>query len=60
MKKTYKIGELAKRFNVNPATLRSWEDRKLLKPARSRFNCRRYSEVDVRKIEQILYGGKHE
>ncbi|WP_323846870.1 MerR family transcriptional regulator [Microbulbifer magnicolonia] len=49
------IREVAQRTGVNPVTLRAWERRYgLLVPARTGKGHRLYSELDVRRIEEIL------
>jgi DNA-binding transcriptional MerR regulator/quercetin dioxygenase-like cupin family protein len=47
------IGELAARAQVSPSTLRVWEAKGLLKPARSEGRQRLYSEADAERVVQI-------
>jgi DNA-binding transcriptional MerR regulator len=50
---TYTISDLAKEFGLTLRTLRFWETRGLLKPARSGMT-RAYSESDRAEIAQIV------
>ncbi|MDY0091617.1 MAG: MerR family transcriptional regulator [Candidatus Vecturithrix sp.] len=50
----YTIGQLAKRFDLSRSTLLYYDNIGLLKPSdRSGANYRKYSEDDVRRLEQI-------
>jgi len=48
----FTIGIVAKKLNVCPATLRIWERKKLIRPARLGKN-RFYSQCDLDRLEQI-------
>jgi len=48
----YTIGIIAKSLNVHPATLRIWERKGLIKPARLGKN-RFYSKCDIDRLEYI-------
>ena len=49
------IGELSRRTDVGPDTLRAWERRyRLLHPRRSDGNQRRYSPADERRVRLML------
>ncbi|WP_245847977.1 TioE family transcriptional regulator [Lentzea kentuckyensis] len=45
------IGELARRLDVTPATLRAWEEAGILAPARESTGYRTFSAEDVRDAE---------
>ncbi|MEX2659499.1 MAG: MerR family transcriptional regulator [Acidimicrobiales bacterium] len=50
-----RIGEVAKRTSVPPATLRVWERRYgVLQPERTPGGHRRYTTADVRRIRQLV------
>lgn len=51
----YRIGDLAKEFDVTLRTLRFYEDKKLLNPKR-RGTTRLYSQLDRSHLELILTG----
>jgi DNA-binding transcriptional MerR regulator len=52
---TLSIGELAERTGVKPATLRMWESRHGFPRAERRESGhRRYSEVDVERVRQVV------
>ena len=55
MKKSYSISELSREFSVTPRTLRYYEDKGLLKPAR-RGSTRIYSEGDRTRILLTIRG----
>lgn len=49
--KTFTVGQLAKKANVNVETVRYYEQRRLLpEPARSESKYRQYTEKDVARI----------
>ncbi len=49
--KTFTVGQLAKRTNINAETVRYYERRRLLpKPKRSESSYRQYTEDDVARI----------
>lgn len=52
-KKVYRIGDLAREFDVTLRTLRFYEDRKLLVPARA-GSTRLYSPEDRQRLKIIL------
>ncbi len=59
---SYSIGELARRLDVSPATLRAWERAGVLRPEREpRTGYRRYRASDVRDAElaHLLRRGGH-
>lgn len=53
MQKNYKIGELAKLFNISTDTLRFYEKEKLLVPRRESNGYRMYSIFDIWKLNVI-------
>ena len=48
------ISIAAERLNVHPQTLRLYEKRGLIKPARSKGNTRLYSKENIKRLELIL------
>lgn len=55
-KKAYfSISAVAKMFSVHQQTIRWYEKEGLLNPKRSDGNTRLFSEIDVDKLEQIIY-----
>jgi DNA-binding transcriptional MerR regulator len=59
---TLSVGELARRLDISPATLRSWEQAGILRPARAPHTGRRgYGADDVRDAElaHLLRRGGH-
>ncbi|MGY8985245.1 MAG: MerR family transcriptional regulator [Sphingomonadales bacterium] len=52
---TYSIRDLAKEFNITPRTIRFYEDRGLIKPARV-GQKRVYSKADKARLDWILRG----
>jgi len=55
-KDTYLVSELASEFEVSPRTIRYYENRGLLSPARSRGNYRIFSRRDRARLRLILRG----
>ena len=53
--RTYRIGDLARRYDVTLRTLRFYEDKGLLQPER-RGTSRIYSEGDRERLELALFG----
>jgi len=53
----FRIGDLAREFDVTLRTLRFYEDKNLLQPKRS-GTTRLYSELDRARLELILTGKK--
>jgi len=53
-KDVYRIGDLARDFNVTLRTLRFYEDRGLISPQRS-GSTRLYSKQDRKRVEMILF-----
>jgi MerR family transcriptional regulator/heat shock protein HspR len=51
----FRIGMVAKRLRIHPQTLRLYEREGLIRPERSGGNTRRYSRVDVERVERILW-----
>lgn len=49
----YTIGVAAKLSRCHPQTLRHYEERGLIQPARNRGNCRLYSEQDIEQLKRI-------
>lgn len=47
------VGELAAALGVRPSTLRHWEAERLLTPARTQYQARRYSPLDVRDARLV-------
>lgn len=50
---TYVISIAAQRAGMHPQTLRIYERRGLLQPARTRGGNRRYSELDIARLRRI-------
>ena len=53
----YRIGDLAREFDVTLRTLRFYEDKRLLRPKRA-GTTRLYSETDRARVKLILMGKK--
>ncbi len=53
-RKTVMISYVAKRYEIHPQTLRTYEREGLLKPIRSDGNTRLYDEASLRRLETIL------
>lgn len=55
-KRYYRIGEIAKAFDVNPSLLRFWEKEfKEIEPKKKEGGSRRYTPDDVRVIQKIYH-----
>ena len=55
-KRYYRIGEIAKAFDVNPSLLRFWEKEfKEIQPKKKENGARRYTQEDVTLIQKIHY-----
>ena len=55
-KRYYRIGEIAKVFNVNPSLLRFWEKEfKQIQPKKKEGGSRKYTPDDVNTIKKIYY-----
>ncbi|HKJ36388.1 MAG TPA: MerR family transcriptional regulator [Solirubrobacterales bacterium] len=55
MSELVRIGELARRVGVPPATLRAWERRYgILRPARTESGYRLYSDVDEQRLRAMI------
>ena len=55
-KRYYRIGEIAKAFNVNPSLLRFWEKEfKEIQPRKKKGGARKYTPDDVNTIQKIYY-----
>ena len=52
----YKISDVAEMLNVHPNTLRNWEKRGLIKPARAWNGYRVYSVELTKKLDELLNG----
>ncbi|GAB6094743.1 MerR family transcriptional regulator [Desulfatiferula olefinivorans] len=52
----YTISELAAMLEISPSTIRFYEDKKLIHPARSSGNQRIYSRKDRARLKLILRG----
>jgi DNA-binding transcriptional MerR regulator/quercetin dioxygenase-like cupin family protein len=50
---TYRIGEAARRVGVSASALRTWEREGLLRPARSDWRYRLYSDADLDHLRSI-------
>ena len=57
-KSFFSISDLASEFNVTTRTIRFYEEKKLIKPKRSKGNQRRYSKRDRTRLRLILRGKK--
>ncbi len=52
----YKIGEVAKMFDVNPSLIRYWEKEfDIIKPKKSRGGLRRFTQKDIDNFELIFH-----
>lgn len=52
----YKIGEVAKMFDVNTSLIRYWEKEfDFIKPHKSRGGLRRYTEKDIENFDLIYH-----
>ena len=49
----YMIGEAAELAGMHPQTLRSYEQKGLVTPQRTRGNTRMYSQADIERLELI-------
>ena len=55
-KRYYRIGEIAKAFDVNPSLLRFWEKEfKEIQPKKKRGGARKYTPDDVNTIKKIYH-----
>ena len=55
-KRYYRIGEIAKAFNVNPSLLRFWEKEfKEIQPRKKEGGARKYTPDDVNTLQKIYY-----
>ena len=55
-KRYYRIGEIAKAFNVNPSLLRFWEKEfKEIQPRKKEGGARKYTPEDVNTLQKIYY-----
>jgi len=55
-KRYYRIGEIAKAFNVNPSLLRFWEKEfKEIQPRKKEGGARKYTPDDVNTIQKIYH-----
>ena len=55
-KRYYKIGEIAKAFNVNPSLLRFWEKEfKEIQPKKKEGGARKFTPNDVNAIRKIYH-----
>lgn len=55
-KMTFTISELASQLEISPSTIRFYEEKKLITPARSSGNQRIYSRRDRGRLKLILRG----
>lgn len=55
-KKTYTISELASLLEISPSTIRFYEEKKLINPARTSGNQRIYNRKDRARLKLILRG----
>ena len=51
---TYTISAVAAQYEIHPQTLRLYEREGLLKPSRSEWNTRLYTDADLERLEVIL------
>jgi len=54
MKKTYLIGDVAKKLGIHDQTIRMYERKKLLKIRRTSKNTRIFTQSDITKITLII------
>jgi DNA-binding transcriptional MerR regulator len=55
-KRYYKIGEVAKAFNVNTSHIRFWEKEfDILKPKKNKKGNRLFTQVDIKNLKLIYY-----
>ena len=52
----YSISELANEFDISPRTIRFYEEKNLISPARSKGNQRVYTRRDRARLKLILRG----
>ncbi len=52
----YRINTVARRLGVHPSTIKRLEDRGLFTPERDYAGHRRYTEGDVARLREILFG----
>ncbi|MBU1171070.1 MAG: MerR family DNA-binding transcriptional regulator [Proteobacteria bacterium] len=55
-KKQFTISELASSLEISPSTIRFYEEKKLIKPARTSGNQRIYTRKDRARLKLILRG----
>jgi DNA-binding transcriptional MerR regulator len=56
VKRYYRIGEIAKAFDVNPSLLRFWEKEfKEIQPRKKEGGARKYTPDDVNAIQKIYH-----
>ncbi len=55
-KETFSISELAEELEISPSTIRFYEDKGLLSPARTRGNQRFYTHRERGRLKLILRG----
>jgi DNA-binding transcriptional MerR regulator len=52
----YKIGEVAKAFDVKPSLIRYWEKEfKSLRPKKNKYGNRRFSQKDIEVLKHIYH-----
>ena len=55
-KRYYKIGEVAKAFNVNTSLIRFWEKEfEILKPKKNTKGDRKFTQEDIKNLKIIYY-----
>jgi len=54
--KLFSVSELAREFDISPRTIRFYEEKGLISPARSKGNQRKYSKRDRARLKLILRG----
>jgi DNA-binding transcriptional MerR regulator len=55
-KRYYKIGEVAKAFNVNTSLIRFWEKEfEILKPKKNAKGDRKFTQEDIKNLKIIYY-----
>jgi DNA-binding transcriptional MerR regulator len=58
MERLYTIGEVARRLNISISTLKTWERRGYISPARriKRSKIRAYTEEQIQEINRFMQG----
>jgi MerR family transcriptional regulator, heat shock protein HspR len=52
--RVYRTAEAARLLNVHPQTLRLWERKGVIEPAKRQRGLRIYTEADIRRIREAV------